>query len=157
MKYHQITQEERYRISALRQVGLWPVEIARQLARHRSTISRELARNRSPGDGRYRPSKAQEQANGRRSRSRRNQRFGEGEWQRVKRLLRRDWSPEQAAGKLNQAHILNAADDRIHLLLRRLGMGDLTTAEADGDLDLVALLQEPAHVLDFEINPAFFT
>jgi IS30 family transposase len=100
MKYRQITQEQRYQIAALRQAGWWPAEIARRLGRHRSTISRELARNCSPWDGGYRPSKAQEQANGRRSRSRRNRRFEGADWQLVERLLRRDWSPEQVAGYL---------------------------------------------------------
>ena len=64
MTYHQITLEERYRISALRQAGHHPAEIARRLGRHRSTISRECVRNRSVWDGSYRPSKAQERANG---------------------------------------------------------------------------------------------
>ena len=47
MTYHQITLEERYRISALRQEGHYPAAIARRVGRHRSTISREFARNRS--------------------------------------------------------------------------------------------------------------
>ena len=114
MKYHQITHEERYRISALRQAGLWPAEIARRLGRHRSTISRELWRNRSRSDGRYRPSKAQERTNGRRSRSRRNLRFKRREWQRIVRLLRRDWSPEQVAGHLAKAGDLSISHETIY-------------------------------------------
>ena len=89
MKYRQITNEERYRISALRREGSWPAVIARRLGRHRSTISRELQRNCSPWDGGYRPSKAQEQANGRRSRSRRNRRFDDRDWKLVEALLRK--------------------------------------------------------------------
>ena len=54
VKYHQITQEERYRISALRREGSCPAAIARRIGRHRSTVSRELQRNRSPWDGSYR-------------------------------------------------------------------------------------------------------
>ena len=87
MKYHQITHGERYGISALRQEGLCPAAIARRLGRHRSTISREYARNGSRWDNRYRPSRAQEQANGRRLRSRRNQRFDELDWIFVDSLL----------------------------------------------------------------------
>lgn len=102
MKYHQITQEERYQIAALRQAGQQPAEIARSLRRHRSTISRELHRNCTPWDGSYRPSKAQEQANGRRSRSRRNQRFRGAAWKRVEGLLREEWSPEQISGRLHK-------------------------------------------------------
>jgi len=114
LTYCQVTQEERYRISALRQAGLWPAEIARQLGRHRSTICRELHRNCSPWDGSYRPSKAQEQANGRRSRSRRNRRFGKKEWGRVKGLLRRDWSPEQVAGYLRRIREFSISHETIY-------------------------------------------
>jgi IS30 family transposase len=112
--YHQVTEEERYQIAALRQAGLWPAEIGRRLGRHRSTISRELARNGSPWDGGYRPSKAQEQANGRRSRSRRNQRFEGSDWQLVTRLLRRDWSPEQVSGRLARRGELSISHETIY-------------------------------------------
>lgn len=114
VKYHQVTEEERYQIAALRQAGCWPAQIARHLRRHRSTISRELARNCSPWDGGYRPSKAQEQVNGRRSRSRRNQRFGGADWRRVKRLLRQDWSPEQVAGRLAKHGVLSISHETIY-------------------------------------------
>ncbi len=112
MRYHQITLEERYRISALRQAGCGAAETARRLRRHRSTISRELRRNRSPWDGRYRPSKAQEQANGRRSR--RNQRFGEQECKRVESLLRKKWSPEQVSGSLWKTRELSIRHETIY-------------------------------------------
>jgi len=127
VKYHQITQEERYQIAALRQAGCWQAEIARRVGRHRSTISRELARNRSRGDGRYRASKAQERTNGRRSRSRRNQRFGPTDWRRVQRLLRRQWSPEQAAGHLAKRGDLAISHETIyrHVWADRADGGDL--------------------------------
>jgi len=114
VKYRQITSEERYRIAALRQVGYWPAAIARQLGRHRSTISRELQRNCSPWDGGYRPSKAQEQANGRRSRSRRNRRFGGQAWRRVVSLLREKWSPEQVSGSLRKSGELSISHETIY-------------------------------------------
>jgi IS30 family transposase len=114
MKYRQITLEERYRISALRQTGLCPAGIGQELGRHRSTISRELQRNRSPWDGRYRPSKAQEQANGRRSRSRRNQRFGAEQWRLVTSLLGEKWSPEQVSGTLRKRGELSISHETIY-------------------------------------------
>jgi transposase, IS30 family len=114
LMYHQITEEERYQIAALRQAGSCPAEIGRRLDRHRSTISRELARNGSPWDGSYRPSKAQEQANGRRSRSRRNRRFKGADWRLVKQLLRRDWSPEQVAGWLARHRELSISHETIY-------------------------------------------
>jgi IS30 family transposase len=114
MTYHQITLEERYRISALRQEGHHPAAIARRVGRHRSTISREFARNRSRWDGGYRPSKAQEQSNGRRSRSRRNRRFGPRDWRRVERLLRKKWSPEQIAGILGKTGEFSISHETIY-------------------------------------------
>ena len=114
MTYHQITLEERYRISALRQTGDCPAAIAHRLGRHRSTISRELSRNCSRWDGGYRPSKAQERSNGRRSRSRRNQRFGNSDWRRVKQLLRRLWSPEQISGVLHKRGELSISHETIY-------------------------------------------
>jgi hypothetical protein len=48
MTYHQLTQEERYRISAHRMAGATQGEIARLLRRSPSTISRELKRNATP-------------------------------------------------------------------------------------------------------------
>lgn len=114
MKYRQLTSEERYRISVLRQEGHWPAAIARRLGRHRSTISRELRRNCSPWDGGYRPSKAQEQAKGRRSRSRRNHRFGAREWRQVESRLRRKWSPEQISGDLRKTGELSISHETIY-------------------------------------------
>ena len=60
----QLTQEERYRISALMKAGLNPSEIAVVLRRHKSTVSRELARNR--GLCGYRPKQSHQLARQRR-------------------------------------------------------------------------------------------
>ena len=100
MTYHQITSEERYILAALRKQGFNQSEIARGLGRHRSTICRELKRNSASFDGCYRPSKAIERTAGRRSRSRRNQRFTSENLQHVESLLRQRWSPEQISGRL---------------------------------------------------------
>jgi len=114
MTYRQITLEERYTISLLRMQGWCPARIARHIGRHRSTVSRELRRNCSPWDGCYRPSKAQEQANGRRSRSRRNRRFDGLDWKRVQTLLRKDWSPEQVSGHLARTGDLSISHETIY-------------------------------------------
>jgi len=100
MSYHQLTSGERYMLAALRKQGLNQSEMARALGRRRSTICREFQRNSSRAGGHYRPSKAQERTNGRRSRSRRNLRFAAQEFALVEQLLRRQWSPEQVAGHL---------------------------------------------------------
>jgi len=114
LTYYQVTEQGRYQIPALRQAGCRPATIARHLGRHRSTVSRELSRNCSPWDGGYRPSKAQEQTNGRRSRSRRNLRFQGTEWKRVEGLLREDWSPEQISGWLGKEAELEISHETIY-------------------------------------------
>jgi IS30 family transposase len=100
--YRQITVEERYLLAVLRQLGYPAAAIARVLGRHRSTIGREVHRNRAHSDGHYRAELADWYARGRRSRSRRNRRFGAAEWARVVALVREDWSPEQVAGWLRR-------------------------------------------------------
>ena len=114
MTYHQITYEERYTVGLLRQRGLAAAAIARVLGRHRSTIGREVRRNGTPRDGCYRPQLAEWYACGRRSRSRRNQRFSASDWERIQTLLREDWSPEQVAGRLRLDQELAISHETIY-------------------------------------------
>ena len=57
--YRQLTQEERYRITAHRMSAESQADIARMLGRHPSTIGREVRRNATTHDGVYRAEKAQ--------------------------------------------------------------------------------------------------
>ena len=114
MTYRQLSPEERDMLAALRRQRLNQAEIARALGRHRSTVCRELCRNSTRADGRYRASTAQERANGRRSRSRRNQRFSAEDFALVDALLRRQWSPEQVAGYLAHAGQLSISHETIY-------------------------------------------
>jgi IS30 family transposase len=113
MDYRQFTPGERYMLAALRRQGFSQAEIARSLGRHRSTVCRELSRN-SSRRGHYRPSKAQERAQGRRSRSRRNRRFGAEDFALVAGLLCRQWSPEQVAGHLRRTGRLTISHETIY-------------------------------------------
>jgi IS30 family transposase len=114
MTYHQITFAERYTLGLLRQHGLSRAAIARVLGRHRSTIGREVRRNGTPRDDCYRPQLADWYARGRRSRSRRNQRFAPADWDRVHTLLREGWSPEQVAGRLRRQGELAISHETIY-------------------------------------------
>ena len=107
MRYHQLTSEERYALSALRRQGLSQAAIGRSLERDPGTISRELKRN-SRKDGGYRPFTAGEMTRGRRSRSRRNQQFTPEQWVLVVSCLQKLWSPEQISGRL-------ALEGRLHI------------------------------------------
>ena len=106
MTYQQITSPERYIISALKIQGLSVREIADHLGRHRSTIYREIERNRCHvTDGYYRPSKAHRRAVARRRRSRRNRHYNEADFSIVRKLLRKQWSPEQIVGRLYENNL----------------------------------------------------
>jgi len=96
--YRQLTQEERYQISALRKLGYGPTKIAEGLGRSPSTISRELRRNTGVKD--YDGATAQRLSNKRRREAPKcHKRIPElMEW--VEACLRDDWSPEQIAGSL---------------------------------------------------------
>lgn len=113
--YRQLTPGERYALSALRKQGLSQAQIAQSLGRHRSTISREVRRNSRDGTGRvYRPGIADEYACWRRSRSRRNLRFGARDWALVLTLLKQQWSPEQISGRLKRDGRLRISHESIY-------------------------------------------
>ncbi|MEX2488530.1 MAG: helix-turn-helix domain-containing protein, partial [Pseudomonadales bacterium] len=95
--YTQLTQEERYQIYALKKAGHSQAEIAEVLGRDPGTISRELRRNR--GLKGYRPQQAHDLALSRRD-GKAQARIGSQVWQQVKALLRKEWSPEQIAGRV---------------------------------------------------------
>lgn len=114
MNYCQVTAAERYTIAVLRQQGVPRATIGAVLGRHRSTIGRELGRNRTAHDGCYRPLVADSYARARRSRSRRNRRFGAADWTQVQALLHEDWSPEQIAGWLRRHGQLQISHETIY-------------------------------------------
>lgn len=114
MAYTQLTQEERYRISILKQQRYSKAAIARELGRHRSTVGRELRRNKKPYDGGYRALEAHQRASGRRKRSKRGTRFSKAQWSEVFRRLRLDHSPEQIAGWLRERGDFNISHETIY-------------------------------------------
>ena len=121
MRYHQITPAERYTLATLcKQVPALSVAgIARLMGRHRSTIAREIARNKSHRDGVYRPYRAQDQTNRRRSCSPRNDRFTAADWELVIRLLREGLSPDQVSGRLSIEGRLEISYESIYRYIRR--------------------------------------
>ena len=103
--YNQLTEGERYILSAYKRDKESLRSIAKRLGRSPSTLSRELRRNatldqRKPNPL-YIPSKAQEQANGRRRRSRRVKQHAPEVYAEIETLLAEEqWSPEQIASQL---------------------------------------------------------
>lgn len=100
--YSHLTLEERCTIAQLHQAGQSVRQIAAALDRPPSCVSRELKRNSGVQVG-YKPSYAHEQAAARRWTGSRLERDAE-----LRGLvlggLRRGWSPEQIAGRLQQQH-----------------------------------------------------
>lgn len=122
--YAQLTQEERYQIYALTKAGHSQTEIARILGRSKSTMGRELSRNK--GLRGYRPRQAHQWAMARRA-AKHHRRLGEATWQRVERLLREDWSPEQISLWLRQEEGIYINHEWIyrHILRDKQAGGDL--------------------------------
>lgn len=116
--YRQLTQEERYRITAHRMSGDSQAEIARLLDRHPSTIGRELRRNATAHDGGYRAEKAHSYATARRRRCRRGARFSAENMGRVAALLRKRWSAEQISGTLKKTGELSISIETIYRRIR---------------------------------------
>jgi len=118
MTYHQLTQEERYAITAQLMCGRSQTQIAHLLGRDRSTISRELRRNRTHHDDKYRAEKAHSYAVARRRRCRRRPQFTLAEMALVARLLRKKWSAEQIAGTLKKRGTLHISHETIYRRIR---------------------------------------
>lgn len=99
--YRQLTQEERYQISALRGLGRSQGAIARTLGRSPGTISRELKRN---GDGGcYEARNAQKRTDQRRRSAHKWHKRIPALTDWVEDRLRDGWSPEQIAGSAREA------------------------------------------------------
>lgn len=109
-----LSDEERYRIAALRTEGKSIRKIADTLGRSASTVSREVKRNAYPTDGRYRAFHACSMYKGRRSRARKGTHYTEQEWKQVRELLRRDYSPEQISGWLKKEGLMTISHETIY-------------------------------------------
>ncbi|MEO8357154.1 MAG: IS30 family transposase [Chloroflexota bacterium] len=121
--YTQLTQEQRYQISAMKKTGNRQTEIAKELGVHKGTISRELRRN--VGERGYRPKQAHEKALGRRTTG--TVRIGVEVWKIVEEKLRQDWSPEQVSGWLKRDAGKSLSHEWIyqHILADKETGGDL--------------------------------
>ena len=128
-KYHQLTHDERYSITALLRHGWTQAEIAMELGRSRSTISRELRRNVTHHDGRYRAERAQQYSVARRRRERRRSWFSAGQMAEVDALLKKKWSPEQVSWALKERGVCSISHETIyrHVLRNKKAGGTLYT------------------------------
>ncbi len=109
--YTQLTEHQRYQISALMKAGHTQMEIAILIGVHKSTISRELTRNR--GLRGYRPRQAQLFRQARRE-ARYRARISIRLWARVERWLRDEWSPEQISDWLRKREGIRLSHEWIY-------------------------------------------
>jgi IS30 family transposase len=110
MAYTQLTQVQRYQISALLKMEHTQTEIANSLGVHKSTISRELKRNR--GQRGYRPKQAHQKTQERRARN--GPQIEEQDWQLVEENLKLDWSPEQITAWLKRERDIQVSHESIY-------------------------------------------
>src|ERR1700759_39447 len=123
--YQQLTQDQRYQISAFLKAGFSQSDIAREIGVDKSTICRELQRNR--GQRGYRPKQAQHLADSRRKATENATRISADTWQQVEADLRKDWSPEQVSGTLKRQGQAAPSHERIyqHVYADKRRGGDL--------------------------------
>lgn len=115
MVYKQLTQEQRYMIYALRQEGCSQRRIAEVVRVHPATISRELRRNiRYRG---YRPAMAHRMAMKRRLVPRKVSLLTPVLCARLAHYLRKQWSPEQIAGRLERLGSIQISHQTIYKLV----------------------------------------
>lgn len=97
--YEHLSRTEREQIAVRRRQGASRRLVGRELGRSASTIGREIGRN-GQEDGSYLAGRADERAQERRHRPRRQRKLaGEGLRTRVEGGLRAYWSPEQISGR----------------------------------------------------------
>ncbi len=117
-RYTQLTQEQRYQIQALMKAKHNQTEIAAILEVDKSTISRELKRNK--GKRGYQPKQAHESYLIRRD-LKAKPRILSSTWRLVKRMLRKDWSPEQVSGLLTMDFKLSISTEWIYQYIYKNG------------------------------------
>src|SRR3989338_6681490 len=102
--YKQLGQKEREKIYQLKQKGITNSDIAERLGRNKSTIGREIRRNQHLKLRQYLPDTAERKADKRKARGRKVRYVVKQPALKKKiiRLLKRGWSPDLIAGRLQK-------------------------------------------------------
>lgn len=109
--YTQLTQEQRYQISAYKKAGFKQCHIAKFVGVHPTTIGRELSRNH--GQRGYRPKQAH-QLSQQRCRDKPRKRIEIETWDLIESRLRIEWSPEQITSWLQKFDYATVSHERIY-------------------------------------------
>lgn len=125
--YYQLTLEQRYQISAMKETGATQKAIATKLGVSPATISREVRRNQRRG--RYSPQAAHDLSCERRRTAKKFVRITSEIWALVEKMIQLEWSPEQISGRLKKESNILISHERIyeHVRWDRAQGGDLYT------------------------------
>lgn len=110
----QITEGQRYEISAYIQAGLKQKEIAARIGVHPSTISRELRRNCDMRSGKYNPELANRKHDSRMKDRNHFSKMNEGMTSKIDPFLIDGWSPEQISGRLKLLGEMSVSHETIY-------------------------------------------
>lgn len=116
-RYRRVTKEDRIRIKDNLDAGLTKSEIADKLGFHKSTISREMSRN--TGSRGYRPHQAQRLANSRKEHLCKSRKWNNVLEKKVRKLLRKKWSPQQISERLNHEGGESISHERIYQFIAK--------------------------------------
>jgi len=125
MGYRQLTQAQRYQISAFLRVGWSQRRIAQEINCHSSTISRELRRNRSLNE--YEPAEASRLSGHRRKSAHKSHKRAPSLIDWVTKQIQSEWSPDQVAGFMRRVGSIQVSHQWIYSLIYRdkIAGGDL--------------------------------
>ena len=115
MSYHQLTENERYQIYALKKAGHSQKEIATTLGRSPSTVSRELRRN--SGLKGYRPRQAQRLSDRRRREAHKSIKVNDEVWGWIVELLQQELSPQQVVAYLRRHKGVSLHHETVYRLI----------------------------------------
>lgn len=121
-QYIQLTQKDRDQIFLLKKKGISASGIAEKIGRDKSTISREIERNAHQKLKQYLPDTAQRKANKRKERGRK-ERYVVKEFRLKKKiitLLKKGWSPDLIAGRLQRLTQLYLNQESIYQFIYSL-------------------------------------
>ncbi len=127
MSYHQLTENERYQIYAMKKLGHSQKEIADLLSRSPATISRELKRNQ--GLRGYRPGQAQRLSDIRRCEAHKAVKVTQEVEGWVEALIRQELSPQQTVDYLKRSKGLSLHHETVYQMIYadKANGGDLFT------------------------------
>ena len=109
-----LTEHQKYTISTMLENGYKQSEIAKVINKDKSVVSREISRNKDKRNGVYRHDLANRKYRYRQKTKSRHKRFTKEVQDNVKKLLLKDYSPEQIVATLHKQNKSTVSVERIY-------------------------------------------